>query len=195
MRARLALHISGAEYEHREILLRDKPADMLALSPKATVPVLQLSSGRVIDESFDIMMWALEQNDPQGWLTPELKTMLALIHTITGDFKHHLDRYKYASRYNEDDNRSSVDHNHREQACSILQAFEDRLGQSRFLMGDAPSLADYATFPFVRQFSNVEPSWWSAPTFPHTRAWLDGFLTSDIFAAIMHKHPIWKAEL
>jgi len=193
MRARLALNVSGAEYEHREILLRDKPAAMLAASPKATVPVLILADGRVIDESFDIMLWALKKNDPQSWLAPGLENMQPLIETITGDFKHHLDRYKYASRYAQT-GRDTVDLSHRDAACDILGQFETILTTSPYLMGETPSFADYAIFPFIRQFANVQRTWWDAPQFPHLHAWLEGFLTSDIFTTIMSKYPVWQPE-
>lgn len=194
MRARMALHVSGVEYEHREILLRDKPAQMLEASPKGTVPVLILEDGKVIDESFDVMLWALSQNAPHNWLSPIMAAMLPIVETVTGEFKHHLDRYKYASRYNKNDDRGSVDTAHRDQACVILQTLETRLTNTPYLMGDTPSLADYATFPFIRQFANVERTWWDAPQFPIIHAWLEGFLASDIFTTIMQKHPVWKAE-
>ncbi|PHR57693.1 MAG: glutathione S-transferase [Robiginitomaculum sp.] len=195
MRARMGLHISGVDYEHREILLRDKPSQMLEVSPKGTVPVLILQDGTVIDESFDIMLWALKQNDPENWLThTPLDTIRPLIETITTDFKHHLDRYKYASRYNEGDTRASIDLSHREQACNILQTFEDTLSASPFLMGEKACLADYAIFPFIRQFSNVEREWWDSKPFPYIHAWLENFLASEIFKAIMKKHPIWAPE-
>ena len=193
MRARVALKISGVQYEHREVLLRDKPTEMLALSPKATVPVFKYQDGSVIDESFEIMLWALGQNDPQDWLAPDLAHMLPLIETITGDFKHHLDRYKYASRYS-GTGRESVDLSHREKACAILQDYENILASAPYLMGDAASLADYAIFPFIRQFAAVERDWWAKPQFLHMISWLEGFLASEIFADIMHKHPIWKSE-
>ena len=193
MRARMALKISGAQYEHREVLLRDKPAEMLAVSPKATVPVLVLEGGDVLEESYDIMLWALAANDPQGWLKPGLETMTPLIETITGDFKHHLDRYKYASRYGKAD-RKSLDLSHRVKACETLADYEKTLGKTPYLMGINPSLTDYATFPFIRQFAAVEPDWWGTPEFPHLKKWLDGFLDSMLFKDIMHKYPVWKAE-
>lgn len=198
MRARMALHVSGVEYEHREILLRDKPVQMLEASPKGTVPVLVFDDEKVIDESSEIMLWALSQNDPQNWLALTLHAQRPIIETITGDFKHHLDRYKYASRYTENGsqkiNRGSVDTAHRDQACAILQTLEARLTDTPYLMGENPSLADYAIFPFIRQFANVERAWWDAPQFPVIHKWLEGFLASDIFTTIMKKHPVWKAE-
>ena len=193
MRARMALEISGAQYEHREVLLREKPAEMLDASPKATVPVFVLKDGGVLEESFDIMLWALAANDPQDWLAPEIETMTPLIETITGDFKHHLDRYKYASRYDKAD-RQSVDLSHRDEACTILENYENTLTKSPYLMGSTPSLADYAIFPFIRQFAAVEQEWWGKPAFPHIKTWLDGFLQSELFASVMHKIPLWKSE-
>ena len=189
----MALHVSECDFEHREVLLRDKPEAMLALSPKATVPVLAVNDDHIIDESFDIMMWALAQHDPQNWLQPGLDNMRPLIEMITGNFKHHLDRYKYASRYG-DAARPAVDHTHRALACDILQDFETRLAASPYLMGERASLADYATFPFIRQFANVEQEWWNTPVLPHVHNWLDGFIRSDIFTHIMTKHPVWKPE-
>ena len=191
MRARMALKVSGTEYEHREILLRDKPASMLAASEKGTVPVYIKADGFVIDESFDVMIWALQQHDPENWLAPGLDAMAPLITLITGDFKHHLDRYKYASRYRNDADRFSVDHTHRDEAVKLLQEVETRLAKSDYLMGDTPSLADYATFPFLRQFSNVEPEWWNEPQFPHLHAWLTNLVEGDLFKSVMQKHPLW----
>jgi len=191
MRARMALKISGAEYEHREILLRDKPQSMLSASSKGTVPVLILNEGRVLDESFDVMLWALGKDDPEQWLKPGLETMTPLIELITEDFKTHLDRYKYASRYSDDADRFSVDLDHREKAVYILAEFEARLENSTYLMGESPSLTDYATFPFIRQFANVEREWWDQPQFPHLHVWLEGFLATDLFSDIMQKHPLW----
>ncbi|NNC37274.1 MAG: glutathione S-transferase [Hyphomonadaceae bacterium] len=191
MRARMALKISGADYKHREILLRDKPASMLAASPKGTVPVFIIDDEKVIDESYDLMLWALKKNDPENWLAPGLAQMQPIIEMITGEFKHHLDRYKYASRYSDDADRFSVDHSHRDEAVKILAEFETRLEKSEFLIGDVPSLADFATFPFIRQFSNVEPEWWNKPQFPRLHAWLDGLVNGELFKSIMKKHPLW----
>ncbi len=196
MRARMGLRIAGVDYEHREVLLRDKPAEMLAASPKATVPTLVLADGMVIDESFDIMLWALNQHDPENWLAPDTIEMLGLIKTIDTSFTKHLNRYKYASRYNSDLKRGAVDHSHRNSACEILQNVEMRLAKSVFfksayLMGDAPSLADYATFPFIRQFAAVERDWWDAPQFPNLHKWLANFMSSEIFQDIMEKYPLF----
>lgn len=191
MRARMALFVSETQYEHREILLRDKPNSMLRASSKGTVPVLILETGDVLDESIDVMMWALRENDPQHWLAPDQQKMQALIDLITGEFKHHLDRYKYASRYQDEADRFSVNLEHRAEAIKILENFEERLTNGPYLMGENVSLADFAVFPFIRQFANVERDWWNQPVFPAIRAWLEGFLASELFQAIMQKHPLW----
>ncbi len=192
MRARLALSISGEMYEHREVLLRNKPAHMLSASPKGTVPVLILENGKIIDESFDIMLWALGQNDPQNWLAHSFDSMAFLIDTITGNFKHHLDRYKYASRYTEGAGRESVDLSHREKASALLAGLEDRLAQTKNLMGQTLSLADMAIFPFIRQFSNVEKTWWDTLVFPYLHAWLERHINSELFLGIMEKRKPWQ---
>jgi glutathione S-transferase len=191
MRARMALAVANIDYEHREILLRDKPASMLAVSQKGTVPVLIADNDQIIDESIDVMLWALDQSDPENWLQPGLNTMRPLIDIITGDFKHHLDRYKYASRYESDAGRFSVNLEHRDQAVAILGNFEQILTDTPYLMGDKPSLADFATFPFVRQFANVEREWWNTPVFPKLHAWLENQLSSELFIKIMKKHELW----
>lgn len=188
MRARLALFISDSPVELREILLKDKPPEMVQASPKATVPVLMLQDGTVIDESLDIMLWALEGNDPQGWMQGNLTDMLALIKRCEDEFKNHLDRYKYASRYDDVDPLY-----HRKAACEFLKVLETRLEKKAFLFGENVSLADMATVTFVRQFANVERSWFDACDYPHVRQWLLGFTESSIFTAIMHKYPTWHS--
>jgi len=187
----MGLKIAKIEYEHREILLRDKPAEMLHASPKGSVPVLVLQDGGVIDESLDIMVWALGKHDPENWLGPDMGDMLGLIKTIQGPFVDHLNRYKYASRYNTGTSRATVDLAHRVKACTILQAFERTLGTAPYLMGRTPSLADYAVFPFIRQFSAVETNWWDKPQFPNLHRWLSYFLSGELFAVIMKKHPLF----
>ncbi len=194
MRARLGLFVAGIDYEHREILLRDKPREMLDVSPKGSVPVLVLNDGTVIDESLDIMVWALRKHDPENWLAPDMNTMLALIQTIQSPFVEHLNRYKYASRYTTGAKRASVDLSHRAKACEILQSFEQILNTRTFLMGGQASLADYAIFPFIRQFAAVEKQWWDTPVFPDLHTWLAYFLNSDIFGKIMAKHPVFVSN-
>lgn len=193
MRARMALSISGAEYEHREILLSDKPAAMLAVSPKGTVPVLLLDDGTVIDESYDVMVWALSQNDPENWLSSkdEAEQVLSV---ITGDFKYHLDRYKYANRYDESLPRGAVNLEHRDKAVAALGPLEERLSKTRFLCGDRRSFADIASFPFLRQFAATDADWWQAQPLPHVRAWLSELMDSALFQAIMQKYPLWSPQ-
>ncbi|MBL4853659.1 MAG: glutathione S-transferase [Robiginitomaculum sp.] len=194
MRARLGLKIAKIAYEHREVILRDKPAEMLHASPKGSVPVLVLQDGTVIDESLDIMLWALGKHDPENWLVPDMDEMLGLIKTLQGSFVDHLNRYKYASRYSTGTARATIDLAHRAKACEILQDFERSLNKAPYLMGSAPSLADYAIFPFIRQFSAVEKNWWDEPQFPNLHAWLSYFLDGKLFTAIMEKHPLFVSN-
>jgi glutathione S-transferase len=192
MRARMGIYAAGHPVELREIVLRDKPAAMLEASPKGTVPVLVLPDGRVIDESLDIMLWALERHDPWCWLRPERGTveeMAALIAELDGSFKHHLDRYKYASRYEDADTIA-----HRSMAMVALAGLVARLEEYPHLFGAAPCLADIALFPFVRQFANTGRDWFDGAAPEPLRRWLVGHESSDLFAAIFHKWPIWQEE-
>ncbi len=185
MRARLSLHVAGLEVEHREILLRDKPAAMLNASPKGTIPVLVLED-RVIDESLDIMLWALHQHDPENWLRDETAAM-ALARDCDTDFKPHLDRYKYATRYADADPDE-----HRAAAAEFISELEARLNRSRALGGTSDGLADNAIFPFIRQFAHTDPDWFAAQPWPQVQAWLTRHLHSVRFSEIMRKHPLWS---
>ena len=190
MRARLALTISRQKCVLREIILSEKPAEMIMLSPKATVPVLHLTNGRVLDESLDIIYWALERNDPGQWLIPPegtLSEMQALIAHNDGPFKHHLDRYKYATR--QDEETDPIEH--RTEGMKFLNTLNDRLKNSLQLFGDKPALADYAIIPFVRQFANTDRIWFDAQYFLSLQKWLNFHLNSEIFLAIMKKWPVW----
>ncbi|CAN5838632.1 glutathione S-transferase [soil metagenome] len=197
MRARLALLASGERCELREVLLRDKPGSMRAASSKATVPVLLLDDGRVIDQSLDIMLWALRRNDPADWLGPSHGTLdesLALIAECDGDFKSLLDRYKYPGRYDAaDDVVAGPDDGsaHRDRAMPFLVRLEDRLTRSRHLAGDSASLTDAALMPFVRQFAAVDPIWFASQPWPRLRAWLDEWTSSALFLQAMHRYPRW----
>ncbi len=192
IRARLALRQAGIACDVHEVALRDKPAGMLAASPKGTVPVLVLPSGRVIDQSLEIMLWALQQNDPQGWLTQApLADSLALIATNDGPFKVLLDRYKYPERH-----PSHPQAHHRDEAvATVLSVWNSRLQQQRdradghpvFLLGDQASLADMALLPFVRQFAQVDRTWFDQSELQALRAWLDHGLSSPLFEAVMAK--------
>ena len=187
MRSRMALSVSAQAVEHREILLRDKPAAMLAASPKGTVPVLILPNGHVIDESLDIMRWALDQSDPQSWLRAEqgdLNDMLALIAQCDGPFKHALDAYKYARTPAEQQPARAA-------ALDFVMQLEDRLKTSAFLFGEQIALADAAIMPFVRQFAAVEPAWFATQPWPGVQRWLARMADSTLFENIMQKREVW----
>jgi len=184
MRARMALSLAGADYEHREVLLRDKPKHMLEVSPKGSVPVF-LAGDDVLDESLDIMRWAL----------PGVKFDADIVRMIDGPFKHHLDRYKYASRYDPNLKRGDIDLSHREKAVESLQMIENRLRDNPYIGGSAMGPTDMASFPFVRQFAAVEKDWWAAGAeLPLTRDWLARCLASDVFRDIMQKFPLWNPQ-
>jgi len=186
MRARLALSYGEICCEIREILLRDKPEEMLALSPKATVPVLQLIDGTVLDESFDIMLWALSQHDPDHWLEKSDQA-LPLIKENDGPFKAALDRYKYSSRHPEQPAEE-----YRAEGEKFLKQLDERLNNHAFLLGERMGLADMAIFPFIRQFAGVDRSWFEASPYDNLKNWLNHHLNSALFQEIMHKHMPWK---
>ncbi|MDC8754664.1 glutathione S-transferase [Erythrobacter sp. sf7] len=185
MRARMALWVAGVTVELREVQLAVKPPELAAASPKATVPVLVLADGTVIDESLDTMRWALRGNDPEGWLAGE---DAALIAANDGPFKHHLDRAKYPGRYEED---GLTDH--RAAALALLEPLEARLTTAPFLCEPNRTFTDIALFPFIRQFAGIDPDWFAEQPLPHLQAWLDRLVTSDLFTAVMPKFAPWKA--
>lgn len=192
MRARLALQSAGVACRLREVVLRDKPAEMLEASPKGTVPVLVLDDGRVIDESLNVMLHALSAADPEGLLAPETGTldeMLALISACDGPFKHHLDRYKYPNRYEDE---GAVAEDHRSAATAFLKTLDDRLATREQLFGSRVSLADLAVMPFIRQFANTDRAWFDEQPLPHLQRWLSAHLESERFKSIMPKFEQWK---
>jgi len=189
MRARLALRVAGQAVEHREIELKHKPAAMLQASPKGTVPVLVLTDGAVLEESLDIMRWALERNDPQGWLPADAASCQdarALVAQNDGDFKFHLDRYKYPHRYGLPDGAS-----HRSQAAVFLKALAQRLAANAYLSGPRFGFADAAILPFVRQFAHTDKAWFAQQDWPALARRLADFEASEAFAKVMEKHPVW----
>ena len=189
MRARLALAISGQTCELREVVLRNKPQGLLQVSPKATVPVLVLPGGQVLDESLDIMRWALAQHDPEGWLTPShgtLADMLVLIAECDGTFKHALDRCKYPSRYPDADTAQA-----RAQAEQWLQGLNARLAEHTFLFGHHAALADMAIAPFVRQFAGIDAMEWDSQPWAALQVWLAQWQASSLFESVMHKREAW----
>lgn len=198
MRARMALAISGQRCELREIVLRNKPPEMLAASPKATVPVLVLPDGSVIEQSLDIMRWALQQHDPEGWLPADsasLEAQQALIATNDGAFKRDLDRYKYPNRYageHADDGKAFVE-SHRSSAARRLMTLEALLSRHDWLHGPTASLVDMAILPFVRQFAHTDAAWFAAQPWPHLVRWLAGWESGALFARVMEKYPPWQA--
>jgi glutathione S-transferase len=202
MRARLALQVAGIDVWLREVLLRDKPTAFLQTSEKGTVPVLVLADGRVVEESRDIMIWALSQNDPQGWLRVMQQDPVeaaAFLDRLDGDFKTHLDRYKYATRFD-----AAAGEYHRQEGASFLGDLEARLAAGGpqqnaqnetgglALWGGAMGLLDFAALPFVRQFRIAGPQWFDSRPWPHLHSWLRGFLDSPEFASIMHKYTPWQ---
>lgn len=181
MRARLALAISETPYALREVKLSAKPPEMLAASPKGTVPVLVLPDGRVIDQSLDIMRWALALNDPEGWLTRDDP---ALIAANDGPFKHNLDRYKYPDRHQSDPVA------HRNEALTFLREIDSRLSAAGQLCGSKRGIADAAILPFIRQFAAVDPVWFEAQPLPHLKTWLADHIGSTLFVKIMARGTI-----
>jgi glutathione S-transferase len=192
MRARLALLSSGVVYEHREVALKAKPAEMLQASPKGTVPVLCLSSGEVLDQSLDIMWWALRHNDPEGWLprsSPMAEETQALIAVNDGAFKAHLDRYKYPQRFGLASGEAD-----RDQAAAWLHTLNARLQAHAFLAGEQWGLLDASIAPFVRQFARTDRAWFDAQAWLQLMQWLVRFENSEDLAAVMHKHPLWVSS-
>ena len=185
IRARLAVKVSGVQVHMHEVSLRNKPQEMLDCSPKGTVPVLQLPDGTVLEQSLDIMKWALAINDPQQWMDGrnDVSTEAALlIEQNDGTFKQNLDRYKYAGRFPE----FPVEY-YREQGGLFLSALNDRLASHHCLTSDRPGLADMAIFPFVRQFAHVDNEWFYSSANTHLIRWLDGLLASALFISVMEK--------
>jgi len=189
MRARMALKYAGIAVEIREISLRDKPAHLLEISPKGTVPVLVTAHGAVLEQSLDIMHWALQQNDPDGWLAADAAQTQQLITENDTSFKQALDRYKYAIRFPE-----QAMEDYRALGEVFLTKLEQQLSRTDFLMGAKLTLADIAIFPFIRQFSAVDAVWFASANYPKLNAWLNLMLSSALFDSIMDKHPVYSAQ-
>ena len=188
MRARLALLFAELPVELREIVLKNKPSQMLAISPKGTVPVLQLPEGRVIEESREIMIWALEQNDKQGLLDAKLiKQANDLLDKNDDEFKHWLDHYKYADRYPE---MSQAEYQERGEV--FLQSLETLLNKNAYLLGDSISIADIGIMPFVRQFAHVDRDVFYGLPYPKLQSWLQDWLEHPLFKQAMTKFDPWQ---
>jgi UPF0176 protein len=191
MRARMALLVSGIRCEMREIALSQKPEGMLAASPKGTVPVLVLKD-QVIDQSLDIMHWALNQSDPQNWSTrntPFDEEALALVSECDEAFKRNLDRYKYPNRY---DLPSGLEH--REAGAVYLMQLNERLKHAPHLMGSAFTWVDAAIAPFVRQYARTDRDWFDAQNWPALKAWLENFENSEAYSTVMHRYKVWHQD-
>ena len=186
MRARIAIYYSKISYEHREILLKDRPKKLYELSPKGTVPVLELPDNTVIDESLDIMKWALSINDPDEWFMNKRDQQLDVIATNDQDFKKWLDRYKYHIRYPE----FSMEY-YRDQCEKILDIYERHLKDNRFLFSQNITLGDMALLPFIRQFAYVDITWFNQ-RFIYLSKWMEDLIQAGIFQSMMKKFKIWN---
>ena len=190
IRARMAIHYAGVKVELREIHLKDKPLELLQASAKGTVPVLVLSNEQVIDESLEIMRWAINQRDSSHWWQEKLvSTTNALIEINDSEFKQHLDHYKYADRYPQ-----QTQLQYRDNAERFLQQLEQRLKDQQYLVGNEISFCDVAIFPFVRQFAFVDKHWFDQAPYPKLQHWLQAFLDSELFLQVMEKHPLWSPD-
>ena len=188
MRARMAIHISGQRCELREVLLRDKPPSMLEYSAKGTVPVLILQDGKVIDESLDVIDWALNLNDPDNWQrSKDTKKTKELIKINDGEFKYHLDRYKYSKRYDNEDPEF-----HRKKCLKFIESINNELNNSKYIFDDNISYADIVLLPFIRQFRIADIEWFDSLPYDNLKRWLSSFLGSSLLNSIMKKYDLWK---
>lgn len=185
IRARLALYYSKINYEHREILLKNRPNKLYEISPKGTVPVLDLLNGEVIDESFDIMKWAISKNRSETLFNRVKQEQINMILLNDNQFKKWLDKYKYHVRYPED----SMEF-YRENCKQILDQYEDHLKNFTYLLDNEISLADFAILPFVRQFANVDIKWYN-DSYSYLSSWMNKLMDFDIFIQIMKKFELW----
>ncbi len=182
----MALVYSGIRVELREVRLSNKPEEFINSSPKATVPVLVLESGEILEESLDIIRWALSINDPEQWLVEDRE---GLIKENDEAFKRLLDRYKYAGRFPE----LTVDE-HRQAALPFLRRLDKILTSSNYLSGEKLSFVDVAIMPFVRQFAGVDPGWFEQSEFESLRRWLGSMLATELFNQVMRKVDFWEAR-
>lgn len=193
MRARLAIQACGVPVELREVVLRDKPSEMLEASPKGTVPVLIKADGTVIEESFDIIEWALAQLDQASWTAfdaEQIDQMRTLIEESDGPFKQALDHYKYPNRYEGIDREIE-----QSKGAEFITKLDQMLEGKTYLFGETFSLADGAILPFVRQFAHVDMDWFYGADWKNVIRWLDAFKESDRFKAIMTKYDQWQSEV
>ena len=189
IRARMAIVYASINLELREVSLANKPAEMLSISPKGTVPVLQLEE-RVIDESIEVMDWALAQSDPDNWLALDLQQQQqSLIEENDNQFKLWLDKYKYWDRHPE-----QLQQAYRSQAEKFISKLEKNLTQHSYLLGNKICMADIAIFPFIRQFAFVDKDWFDQADYPNLQQWLNKFLESHLFNQVMKKYSVWQSS-
>ena len=188
MRARMAIHISGQKCELREVLLRDKPPSMLEYSAKGTVPVLILQDDKVIDESLDVIDWALNLNDPDDWQrSKDTEKTKELIKINDGEFKYHLDRYKYSKRYDNEDPEF-----HKKKCLKFIESINNELNNSKYIFDDNISYADIVVLPFIRQFRIADIEWFDSLPYDNLKNWLSNFLDSSLLNSSMKKYDLWK---
>ena len=184
----MAIYISGQKCELREVLLRDKPPSMLEYSPKGTVPVLILQDGNVIDESLDVIDWALNLNDPDDWQrSKDTKKTIDLIKINDGEFKYHLDRYKYSKRYDNEDPEF-----HRKKCLKFIESLNNELNNSKYIFDNNISYVDIVLLPFIRQFRIADMEWFDSLPYDNIKVWLSKFLDSFLLNIIMKKYDLWK---
>jgi len=186
----MALKYADIKVELREVDLNNMPPQALAVSQDATVPVLVLPDGTVNDESWEIVKWALQQNDPDNWLGENGEYVLdaeILVESNDFSFKEDLDHYKYADRFPEHSEQ------HYRAACEeFIEELEEMLGENKYLVADQLTLADIGVFPFVRQFSLVDKVWFDQAPYPEVRRWLQGLINSELFQQVFQKHALWE---
>ena len=190
IRARMAIAYASINLEIREVSLANKPPEMTHISPKGTVPVLQLDN-RIIDESIEVMAWALEQSDPDNWLALDLQQQQqTLIEENDNSFKAWLDKYKYWDRFPEQSQQA-----YRGQAENFISKLDKNLNEQRYLLGNKICVADMAIFPFIRQFAFVDKDWFDQTNYLGLQRWLGEILDSPLFTQVMKKHSVWQSPM
>ena len=191
MRARIAIKLCSLECEIREINLKLKNKEFLELSPKGTVPVLVLPDDKIIEESMDIIHWAISNNDPYNLKLKNLEIYnkdMELISIFDNEFKYHLDRYKYNSRY-----KGINKEEHKYKARDLLVNLNNSLKEKQWLNGENISISDISILPFIRQYRIADIKWFDEKLeLPNINRWLDKFLNSKIFNNVMKKYKIWE---
>lgn len=188
MRARIAMHYSGIQCEIREVKLREKPAAFLAIAPKATVPTLVLADGQIIDESIEIIHYALGCHDPDRWRDADVAEVDHFLAIAEGDFMKGVQRYKYHERFPE----QSAEENRKLCEVLLITELEKRLGKHEFLLGHKPSVADVGIFPLIRQFAAVDNAWWQSSPYDNTKAWLTSWMENPHYIGAMQQYTPWK---